>query len=119
MLSKVTTALSFERQYFFLFLQNITVHLLEHIVEDIEEFGPAHGRWCFPMERSLCWLARQTRQKHYQESCIMKTYRVSYGVTTFYRRPRSVGVHKKRETSNGLFLNMNYISEVHTCSMPI
>ncbi len=29
------------------------------------------------MERSLCWLARQTRQKHYQEACIMKTYRVS------------------------------------------
>ena len=61
---------------FIFILQNITTHATQHIGDDIQEFGPLHGRWNFPFERSLCWISRQAMNKRYQEQTIMESYRV-------------------------------------------
>ncbi len=57
-------------------LQNITSHLIHHIAEDIVSFGPVYGRWAYPYERALCWLARRIKNKNTQESSVMESVQV-------------------------------------------
>jgi hypothetical protein len=53
------------------------MHLLHHVVEGIEKFGPLRLRWAFPYERALCWVSRQSLNKKHPEVTILQTYAVS------------------------------------------
>lgn len=54
--------------------QNLTTHLIHHIVDGLEEFGPVYGRWLFPHERANGWISRQCLRKGVEESTVMETY---------------------------------------------
>nr|XP_022311179.1 uncharacterized protein LOC111116474 [Crassostrea virginica] len=67
-------ALSLLERDFPLALQNLTTHLLHHIVDDLANYGPMYGRWLFPYERANGWITRQCLRKGMEESTVMETY---------------------------------------------
>jgi len=58
-------------------IQDISFHLLHHIVEGIQVTGPVQGMWMFPFERFNSWIARRVTSRRYPEATVMETYRVS------------------------------------------
>ena len=54
------------------------MHLLHHIVEGIELFGPVYSTWMFAYERFNSWITRRITNRRYPESTVMETYRVGY-----------------------------------------
>jgi len=57
-------------------LQVITNHILHHVPEGIEKFGPVHGTWMFPYERFNSWLCRRALNRRHPEATILRTYQV-------------------------------------------
>lgn len=57
-------------------MQNLTTHLIHHVVEDLARFGPMYGRWLFPYERANGWITRQCLRKGMEESTVMETYAI-------------------------------------------
>ncbi|XP_076106800.1 uncharacterized protein LOC143075311 isoform X2 [Mytilus galloprovincialis] len=57
-------------------LQNLTTHLLHHIPEGYNDFGPLYDRWLYPLERANSWITRQIVQHGHEESTVMQTYRI-------------------------------------------
>lgn len=68
------TTLSLLERDFPVSLQNLTTHLVNHIIDGLSEYGPRYGRWLFPYERANGWITRQTLQRVHQESTVMETY---------------------------------------------
>lgn len=60
-----------------LFHQVITMHLMHHIAEGIEKFGPVYGTWMYPFERFNSWMCQRALNRAHPEITIMETYRVS------------------------------------------
>lgn len=58
-------------------IQDISLHLLHHIVEGIRVTGPVQGMWMFPFERFNSWIARRVTSRRYPEATVMETYCVS------------------------------------------
>ncbi|XP_062596774.1 uncharacterized protein LOC134258258 [Saccostrea cucullata] len=77
-------ALCLVERDFPLSLQNLTTHLIHHIVDGLEEFGPVYGRWLFPYERANGWISRQCLRKGVEESTVMETYVVSLIKYNYY-----------------------------------
>ncbi|XP_062584302.1 uncharacterized protein LOC134246058 [Saccostrea cucullata] len=67
-------ALSLLERDFPLAIQNLTTHLIHHIVDDLANYGPMYGRWLFPYERANGWVTRQCLRKGMEESTVMETY---------------------------------------------
>lgn len=65
------------RAIHFLFCQTITMHLLHHIPEGIEVYGPVYGTWMYNFERFNSWMTRRALNKCRPEATIIETYRVS------------------------------------------
>lgn len=57
-------------------LQNVTTHILRHMVEGIAKFGPLYTTWMFPFERMNSWFTRRVLNRQYPESTIMETYQI-------------------------------------------
>ncbi|XP_062612111.1 uncharacterized protein LOC134273911 [Saccostrea cucullata] len=70
----VHTALCLLEKDFPLSLQNLTTHLIHHMVDGLLDFGPVYGRWLFPYERANGWISRQCLRKGVEESTVMETY---------------------------------------------
>lgn len=77
LISDMNLALSLLERDFPLTMQNITTHMLRHMVEGIDSFGPLHNTWMFPFERLNSWFTRRVLNRQYPESTIMETYQVS------------------------------------------
>ncbi|CAC5385350.1 unnamed protein product [Mytilus coruscus] len=60
----------------FLGCLNLTTHLLHHIPEGYNDFGPLYDRWLYPLERANSWITRQILQHGHEESTVMQTYRI-------------------------------------------
>ncbi|XP_062595076.1 uncharacterized protein LOC134256449 [Saccostrea cucullata] len=67
-------ALAMLERDFPLTMQNLTTHLIHHIVDDLAKLGPMYGRWLFPYERANGWITRQCLKKGIEESTVMETY---------------------------------------------
>lgn len=58
-------------------LQNITTHLLHHIVPlSIKRFGPVYGTWMFCFERFNSFLCKRSLNKRFPELAAVETYRI-------------------------------------------
>ncbi|XP_060083986.1 uncharacterized protein LOC132563249 [Ylistrum balloti] len=55
-------------------LQNITTHIMHHIVKGIKQFGPIYGTWMFTFERFNSWICRRVFNKRHPETTVMETY---------------------------------------------
>ena len=55
----------------------MTTHLLHHIPDGMERFGPVHSTWMYAYERFNSWMARRAMNRCLPEATIMATYRVS------------------------------------------
>lgn len=53
------------------------MHLMHHIAEGIEKFGPVYSTWMYPFERFNSWLCQRALNRAHPEITIMETYRVS------------------------------------------
>src|SRR5450759_4903892 len=56
---------------------DIQIHLLVHLVEEIELCGPVHARWMHWLERYMCTLKNNVRQRAYPEGSIVEGYMAS------------------------------------------
>ena len=59
----------------------ITNHILHHLPEGIERFGPVHGTWMFAYERFNSWLCRRALNRRHPEATILRTYQVMLSVS--------------------------------------
>jgi len=57
-------------------MQDITTHLLHHVVNGIRQFGPVYSTWMYPFERFNSWICRRALNRYRPEATIMETYRV-------------------------------------------
>ena len=58
-------------------LQNITTHLLHHIVpSSIKWFGPIYGTWMYAFERFNSFICKRILNKRFPENAAIETYRV-------------------------------------------
>ncbi|CAG2226719.1 unnamed protein product [Mytilus edulis] len=76
LIEDTSTAVVLLERDFPLTLQNITTHLLHHIPEGYEDYGPLYDRWLYPLERANSWVTRQILQHGHEESTVMQTYRI-------------------------------------------
>ena len=58
------------------FLKVVTNHILHHLPEGIQKFGPVHGTWMFAYERFNSWLCRRAMNRKHPEATILRTYQV-------------------------------------------
>ena len=63
--------------YTVFYMQVMSLHLMHHIVQGIEWFGPVYGTWMFPYERFNSWMCRRALNRAHPEATIIETYRVS------------------------------------------
>ena len=54
------------------------MHILRHIIDGMDHFGPVHGTWMFAYERFNSWLHRRTLNRRYPEATLMETYHACY-----------------------------------------
>ena len=59
-----------------LFFQNITQHLLHHVVTGIRNFGPLYSTWMYGFERLNGWCSDRAINRRHPESTIIETYLV-------------------------------------------
>ena len=52
------------------------MHLVRHVAEGIEQFGPVYGMWMYPYERFNSWLCQRVKNRAYPEATVIETYRV-------------------------------------------
>ena len=60
----------------FLSSQVITNHILNHLPEGIEKYGPVHSTWMYAYERFNSWLCRRALNRRHPEATILRTYQV-------------------------------------------
>ena len=53
---------------------DIMPHLVVHLVEELDWFGPVHSRWCYGAERYLCVLKKYIRNRAKPEASFAKGY---------------------------------------------
>ena len=63
--------------YKYLFIQVISLHLIRHVLEGMERFGPVYGTWMYAFERFNSWMSQRALNRNLPEATIMETYRVS------------------------------------------
>ncbi|XP_069110224.1 uncharacterized protein [Argopecten irradians] len=71
---KVNHALALLERDFPLSIQNITTHILHHVVQSIRKFGPVYSTWMFCYERFNSWLCKRTLNMRHPESTAVETY---------------------------------------------
>ena len=54
------------------------MHLIRHIVDGMQQFGPVYATWMYGYERFNSWLHRRVTNRRYPEATLMETYRVSF-----------------------------------------
>lgn len=97
-------------------LQNVTTHILRHMVEGIAKFGPLYTTWMFPFERMNSWFTRRVLNRQYPESTIMETYQVPdtqmQGLIQHYNNESilNVAIRLTRVQLNTCFTNITYVS---------
>ncbi|XP_065893669.1 uncharacterized protein [Dysidea avara] len=70
----LNTALALLEWDFPISVLDITTHLLHHVVDGIERFGPVYSTWMYPYERFNSWLSRRALNQFRSEATIMETY---------------------------------------------
>ena len=57
----------------FCFVQVIIMHLIRHIVDGMQQFGPVYATWMYGYERFNSWLHRRVTNRRYPEATLMET----------------------------------------------
>ena len=73
---RVHRVLSLLERDFPVSLHVISFHLLHHLPMFVQQFGPTHSFWMYPMERFNSWISRRVLNRRYPESTVMETYRL-------------------------------------------
>lgn len=55
-------------------LQNITTHILHHVIDGIRKFGPIYGTWMFAFERFNSWICKRALNMSRPENTAIETY---------------------------------------------
>ena len=58
----------------------IMVHLVVHLVREIEFCGPVHLRWMYPFERYMKVLKTYVRNRNRPEGCMVENYIVEEAI---------------------------------------
>ena len=72
--NQLNLALVALEKFFPLALQNITTHLLKHIVPGIRKYGPVYGTWMYVFERFNSWICKRSLNMRYPEATVMETF---------------------------------------------
>lgn len=72
----------------------VTNHILHHLPEGIEKFGPVHGTWMFAYERFNSWLCRRALSRKHPEATILRTYQVMLPVSCEDNCSRCKSIHR-------------------------
>lgn len=81
----------------------IMVHLVVHLVREIEFCGPIYLRWMYPFERYMKVLKGYVRNRHRPEGCIGENYIVEEAVefcSEFLSRIDSIGLRSSTRKDN-------------------
>lgn len=71
---QLNIALASLEKDFPLTLQNITTHILHHIVPGIRRYGPVDGTWMYVFERFNSWICKRALNMRYPEATVMETF---------------------------------------------
>ncbi|XP_021354483.1 uncharacterized protein LOC110450989 [Mizuhopecten yessoensis] len=71
---RFNTALARLERDFPITLQNITTHILHHIIDGIRSFGPVYGTWMYVFERFNSWLCKRSLNMCHPEATATETY---------------------------------------------
>ena len=71
---KVNITLASLEKEFPLHLQNITTHILHHVVSGIKRYGPVYGTWMYVFERFDSWICKRALNMKYPEATVMETF---------------------------------------------
>ena len=55
-------------------LQNITTHILHHVIDGIRRFGPIYGTWMFVFVRFNSWICKRALYRSHPENSAIETY---------------------------------------------
>ena len=80
---------------------DIMVHLIVHLVKEIQLCGPAFLRWMYPIERFMKILKGYVKSRSRPEGCIVERYITEEAVefcTEFISNAESIGMPKSRHT---------------------
>jgi hypothetical protein len=53
---------------------DLMIHLIIHLVDELEICGPIEARWCYPIEEHLYVLKKYVRNKAKPEACMALSY---------------------------------------------
>ncbi len=70
----VAETLSMLEMWFLPGFFDIMIHLLIHLVEDLDVCGPVGARWCYPIERFMAILKHYVCNKVKPEGCMVMGY---------------------------------------------
>lgn len=88
----------------------VTNHILHHLPEGIEKFGPVHGTWMFAYETFNSWLCRRALGRKHPEATILRTYRVMLPVSWEAKHSTRKSIHKHYLSSTSVCIRAMYIS---------
>ena len=71
---QLNIALASLEKDFPLTLQNITTHILHHIIPGIRRYGPVYGTWMYVFERFNSWICKRALNMRYPEATVMETF---------------------------------------------
>ena len=57
------------------------MHLIRHVADGIEQFGPLYGTWMYPYERFNSWICQRVLNRSSPEATVLETYRVCCLIT--------------------------------------
>ena len=56
--------------------QNISMHMVHHVVDGIKLHGPVHSMWMYVYERFNSWVCKRVTNRSQPETTVMQTYKV-------------------------------------------
>lgn len=71
---KLSRALALLERDYPVYLQNITTHLLHHIIEGIKQYGPIYSTWMYVFERFNSWICKRALNKCHPENTAIETF---------------------------------------------
>lgn len=92
-------------------LQNITTHILHHIVDGIRHFGPVYGTWMFVFERFNSWICKRALNMRYPEATVLETFVIFDWCNYMIHSGKLPKDFKQSELENDAFVGEESIRE--------
>lgn len=116
---RLNRALALLERDFPVSLQNITTHLLHHMVDTLKRCGPVYGTWMYAFERFNSWICQRALNMRYPESTVIETYLIfdwcQFMLASQKLTPQQPGNSHQSEAANNI--NADFLEVVDPASM--